>query len=653
MIKLSQKLLRGLLVLLLLPELAFAASTQLEADPKQRGIELPLEKPQPIESALAEAVRQGLIRKATEEDIQVYLAARARGAGLPDRIIPERLDRDYHFEFQQAYVILSPDFIIPAGLRNWQDTLILPEGLPQPQCQASYCDPVYSVAQAKSPQTPRKRGTFVCGFPDLNLPPDLKVYAAGSEAGSKLDLEVGWAAPRIKATLMQITVNSPEEPVALILGADQPTIWHLCWTKGTRISAVVVSGRGAPLVMGLPEGVPILNTYYHDLRQCPWFEVTPSVKNLTTIDDLSHQLFKKEVYMVYYAQDGRALIGPPPGAEMELETEEEFRLEKFTDPDKPLTLKAAVEQAERQGLIRKAAEEDILQYLGAVAQGAGLSDQVIADGLRPDLGPIKSGPFGFDAGLDMYNPYVVISPDFVLRAELFDPRYASFIWPEGLPRPRLKTGVPRVFSVAEAKTQPMLYKRRRTKACHIPGLKLPAELKVYAGSGFSGSKVNLTSGDENRRVNLVPITVNSPQTSAALLLETSKPTIWQISWTEGTEISAVVVSSHFEQRIVGLPKEVPVLLNTTSNNYNQCYSFFIPSSLKHWYRIHQLSSVNDLSNHLFNKDIDKVYYAHNAQSVIGEPLNDEMKIVTSDELGIEDLSGQNKPSLATPIEPKD
>lgn len=35
-----------------------------------------------------------------------------------------------------------------------------------------------------------------------------------------------------QATQFDITVNSPEQPVALILGAYEPTVWNIGWKSG-------------------------------------------------------------------------------------------------------------------------------------------------------------------------------------------------------------------------------------------------------------------------------------------------------------------------------------------------------------------------------------------------------------------------------------
>ena len=37
-------------------------------------------------------------------------------------------------------------------------------------------------------------------------------------------------------------MNRPGEAVALMLGSYDPTVWHVGWTRGTRIVAILVGG---------------------------------------------------------------------------------------------------------------------------------------------------------------------------------------------------------------------------------------------------------------------------------------------------------------------------------------------------------------------------------------------------------------------------
>ena len=381
-------------------------------------------KPLAGEAGLTEAVRKGLIRKATREDIQQYLAAVAKGAGLPDHIISGGL-RSGDGAFHNGYVVLSPDFIIPAGLYGAHSaTFILPEGLPQPKGPVAHCN-FKSYAEAQSQTQPARLISSACNLPDLQLPPDLKVYAAGSYSGSKLNIQIDDSGH--EATLMQITVNSPHQPAALLLGAYEPTIWHLNWTKGTKISAVIVSGYHSQMVTGLPKDIPVLNSRGNAPTQCPGFYVSSDLGNLLTINGLAKHLFNKDIDQVYYTQNGKALIGKPLTDEVKLETAEEFKIEKFIDPNKPLAGQEGVRQAVNKGFLRKATGDDYKKWLVQYARRQNLAADKIEEG-------IKNGNIKFE--YPPHNAYVILSPDFIMPAGLYGGNSSDFIVPEDMPLPQ-------------------------------------------------------------------------------------------------------------------------------------------------------------------------------------------------------------------------
>jgi hypothetical protein len=90
------------------------------------------------------------------------------------------------------------------------------------------------------------------------------------------------------------------------------------------------------VVAGLPKDVPVLNNRGNSPNQCPGFYVSSDLGDLLTINGLAKHLFKRDIDQLYFAQSGKALIGKPLADDVKLETAEEFKIEKFTDPNKPL-----------------------------------------------------------------------------------------------------------------------------------------------------------------------------------------------------------------------------------------------------------------------------------------------------------------------------
>lgn len=64
-----------------------------------------------------------------------------------------------------------------------------------------------------------------CGFPEVIFPEKYKIYGAGNYAGHKLDIQID--SHGAQATKFDIAVNSPDQPVALVLGAYDPAIWNI------------------------------------------------------------------------------------------------------------------------------------------------------------------------------------------------------------------------------------------------------------------------------------------------------------------------------------------------------------------------------------------------------------------------------------------
>ena len=97
-----------------------------------------------------------------------------------------------------------------------------------------------------------------CKLEGIDFSDDMVVYAGGAYSGKKIKYQIDQSGHQ--ATQFEVIVNSPNEPVALILGAYEPSIWNIAWTKGTYVEAVVVTGYHRQVVAGLSNDTPILNS---------------------------------------------------------------------------------------------------------------------------------------------------------------------------------------------------------------------------------------------------------------------------------------------------------------------------------------------------------------------------------------------------------
>lgn len=95
------------------------------------------------QAGLDEAERKGLIRRATQENLQIYLDNRADKAGIPPHLRPKNTS-DSMLPGMNRYVVVSPDFVIPNGLYGAHSvTFLLPQGMQMPKGEKGHCSFIF------------------------------------------------------------------------------------------------------------------------------------------------------------------------------------------------------------------------------------------------------------------------------------------------------------------------------------------------------------------------------------------------------------------------------------------------------------------------------------------------------------------------------
>jgi len=161
-----------------------------------------------------------------------------------------------------------------------------------------------------------------CGFPEVDFPETYKVYGAGNYAGRDLGIQID--SRGTQATKFDIAVNSPDQPVALVLGAYESAIWNISWTQGTKILAVAVTGYDRQVVIGLPSETPILIS-----RSTPCRGTYIIRGNIDALNQFSKEVFKRDTDAVYLSLDGKSVVGAPIQAGEKLFTSEAIVLRDF------------------------------------------------------------------------------------------------------------------------------------------------------------------------------------------------------------------------------------------------------------------------------------------------------------------------------------
>lgn len=287
----------------------------------------------------------------------------------------------------------------------------------------------------------------VCGFPGVNFSEDTVVLAAGGLGGRALDFQLDQSGHM--ATQIDVAVNYPDKPVALMLGASEPTIWNLGWTEGTNIVAVFASGYYSQRVAGLKASTPFLVSSSEDKGPCNTSEVTYSKLGLhdgyvasfefgnntnigkaATEQKLSKILYARRISRIFSVPDGKGavVIGDPLSFGQQLITSDATPPNSFQDKNAPLAGEAGLSMAMRKGVLRRATLKDAKKWIDALNRKYALQHLP-----PPDIPP------------DLDNAYVVLKK-FVYPPGL-DSTGASFYIPEGVPLPTGEYGSARVYDL--------------------------------------------------------------------------------------------------------------------------------------------------------------------------------------------------------------
>lgn len=269
-------------------------------------------------------------------------------------------------------------------------------------------------SRESSPQKP------ICGFPELKLPADFSVFAAGAYSGRTLAYQIDQSGH--EGTQIDVAVNNPDKPVVLMLGAYEPTIWNIGWSKETKILAVLVGGYHRQAVAGLDKSIPLLVSSYDNKGACGYFYVTPD--NLAPLNPLSKRVFGRPVDMVYPATTGKVEIGRPLPTGATLIKSADLTPESFFDKNAPMAGPAGLEDAVHKGLLRKATPTDAQAWAEAMSQSSP----------KRDIPPVAGQGVPKPPKPPIYNAYVVLKP-FTYPAGLYGGNSATFLIPKGVPKP--------------------------------------------------------------------------------------------------------------------------------------------------------------------------------------------------------------------------
>lgn len=155
---------------------------------------------------------------------------------------------------------------------------------------------------------------------------------------------------------------------------------------------------------------------------------------------------------------------------------------------------------------------------------------------------------------------------------------------------------------------------------------LPPEARVYAIIGPRVRPLGWAIDDSWQEAGLVKVVVNSPETPVLLMLAGGQATLWQIGWTEGSRILAVLADGSASQIVTGLPPEVPVMGNDEEGGWYWRTLRWAEEQGRPWPSPDAFR--NEMAQKFFGRSIAAESQGGNQQVLLGRPLQAEDHILT-------------------------
>lgn len=280
-----------------------------------------------------------------------------------------------------------------------------------------------------------------CGFgEDVKLPEDTVVYGVGGYGnGLMLDFPIDQSGNN--ARLVDLVVNEPSYPVALVLGQYEPTVWHIRRTPKTKIVAVYLTGYHRQAASALESDVALKSSIYNQSGEGSCGYVPFWGEDRANLDFLAIQIYgrRAEDYSAI-ARDGTAIVGRENFDRASLVHSRRNPPESYKLEGVPAAGRAGIEEAINQGYIRLATVTDQMAWIEKITDYAP-DDPGAAEFLRK----IEEDPGGQYMQMIWGEAYVVVRDDFTYPPGLYGANAGVFIIPDGVKRPKSDPGHSAVY----------------------------------------------------------------------------------------------------------------------------------------------------------------------------------------------------------------
>jgi hypothetical protein len=433
-----------------------------------------------------------------------------------------------------------------------------------------------------------------CTFSKYNLPDDLIIYAGVGNKAKGIDYPIddSYQVPG----QFEVRVNSPNNPVGLILVGLNPAIWNISWTEGTEIKAVYVSGSNRQEVAGIPLNTPVIN----GTNSCTRLSYKENAAQ--KINDLSAKLFDKNANIIQISKTEEFSFGSPTTTKTIRYTSPDNPASRYLDKSKPRVGIKGLSDLVLEGKIRKATHKDLERWGYEIYKKYSEKMPPISPRIAPgDFIPKYLG-----------RVYVVLDK-ITIPAGLVGKDKTTMFINKGAPIPENHTGHVLIYDFNSMKclsfycrayefpsmpkeNESIGNEKNKDPDCHFGDIKFPKNMRIYAGGGYAGKKSEVYVAQADK----FDVIVNSPKYPVALILGAYERSDWSVRYTPGTEIVGVFLTGYHDQTIKGLPKNTP-LINSSYDNGRRCFS-------SHYIAMKNIWKIEPLSESLFGKEVTEIHF---------------------------------------------
>ncbi|HZF34453.1 MAG TPA: lysozyme inhibitor LprI family protein [Candidatus Angelobacter sp.] len=195
------------------------------------------------------------------------------------------------------------------------------------------------------------------------LPDKFEVHAVGIYAGTEpADVRLGTGNHEAKGAT--VVVNKPGVPVVLVLMGYDPVVWHVSWTKDTKIAAVIVGSTYKQAVLGIDKATPLQVYSNEDHTACGSFYAYTANQGLTRANDRIKAITGQEMMdLINKPTNGRFIVGPETGIDFDrLIDSPERKLEDYGAIEAPSGVRG-LDALIGQGKLRHATKADFDAFI--------------------------------------------------------------------------------------------------------------------------------------------------------------------------------------------------------------------------------------------------------------------------------------------------